>query len=190
MPAEKKPKISSTSREGSLAVPKLVIDLTSPKGENDEPARSVLVTPDVLKVASLIADRIAQRKSSSVPSMLKFVPKCPSGAKSGSPLERFATIKSDKVPLPAKVAPKPVPSTAEINSSTKKKKIAHVGSCEKSTKSVSGETAEICALLRPNMLEDMDMCANFFNGIKGVVGPSSFAKHTTEYMRTALLAMM
>ncbi|KAM1985252.1 hypothetical protein COP2_013388 [Malus domestica] len=38
--------------KGLLAAAKLVIDLTSPKGEKDEAARSVPVTPIVPKVAS------------------------------------------------------------------------------------------------------------------------------------------
>ena len=118
----------------------------------------------------------------------KFVSKRPPGAKSGSPLERLATKKSDKIPLSAKVVPKLVLSTAEANSSDEKKETAHADSCEKSTKSVSGEVAEICALLKPDLLEDI--CAKFVDGVKGVVGQSSFAKHTTEYRRTALLAMM
>ncbi|KAM1826845.1 hypothetical protein ACFX13_026152 [Malus domestica] len=36
----------------------------------------------------------------------------------------------------------------------------------------------------------MDVCSKFVDGIKRVVGLSSFAKHTTRYRRTALLAMM
>ncbi|KAM1001897.1 hypothetical protein ACFX2C_002384 [Malus domestica] len=48
------------------------------------------------------------------------------------------------------------------------------------------EAVEICVLLRPNMLKDMDVCAKFVDGIKRVVGPSSFAKHTTEYRMIAL----
>ena len=40
--------------------------------------------------ASSIADRIAQRRSSAMPLVSKFVPKHPLGAKSGSPLERLA----------------------------------------------------------------------------------------------------
>ncbi|KAM2495617.1 hypothetical protein EV2_036484 [Malus domestica] len=85
---------------------------------------------------------------------------------SGSPLERFATIKSDKVPLPAKVVPKYVPYAAETNSSAEKNETARAGSREKSTKFVSGETAEICVLLKPDMLKDMDVCAKFFDGVK------------------------
>ncbi|KAM1563751.1 hypothetical protein ACFX10_038132 [Malus domestica] len=65
-------------------------------------------------------------------------------------------MKSDKVPLPAKVGPKPVPSTAEIDSSVENKEAARVGSREKSTKFVYGEVAKICALLKPDLLEDMD----------------------------------
>ena len=189
-PAENKSKTSSAAREGSPAAPKLVIDLTSSKGEKKEAARFVLVAPAIPKATSLIADRIALRRNSFVPSVPKFVPKRSSGAKSGSSLERLATMKSDKVPLPAKVVPKPDPSAAETDSSAEKKKIAHAGSHEKSTMSVSGELAEICAFLKPYLLEDMDVYAKFVDGVKWVVGPSSFMKHMTEYKRTTLLAMM
>ena len=34
------------------------------------------------------------------------------------------------------------------------------------------EAAEICALLRPDLLEDMNVCAKFVDGVKRVVGPS------------------
>ncbi|KAM2224977.1 hypothetical protein ACFXTI_018771 [Malus domestica] len=99
-------------------------------------------------------------------------------------------MKSDKMPLPAKVEPKSVPFAAETDSFVEKKEIAHAGSREKSTKSVSGEIAEICALLKLDLLEDMNVCTKFINGVKRVVDPSSFVKHTTEYRRTTLLAMM
>ncbi|KAM1500021.1 hypothetical protein ACFX10_022632 [Malus domestica] len=36
----------------------------------------------------------------------------------------------------------------------------------------------------------MDIYAKFVDGVKRVVGPSSFAKHTTKYRMTALLTMM
>ncbi|KAM2140896.1 hypothetical protein ACFX1Q_007240 [Malus domestica] len=125
------------------------------------------------KATSLIADRIAQRRSSSMPSVPKFVPKRLFGAKYGLPLERLTAMKSDKT-----------------NSSVKNKETASASSHEKFTKSIYGEIADICALLKLDMLEDMDVCAKFIDGVKGVVGPSSFAKHTTWYRMTALLAMM
>ncbi|TQE07742.1 hypothetical protein C1H46_006675 [Malus baccata] len=118
---QKKSKIASAAIEGSSTIPKFVIDLTSSKGEKERTARFVLVTPIAPKAASSIAERIAQCKSSSMPPVLKFVPKCSSGAKSDSHLERFATMKSDKVPLPAKVVPKLASSNAATNSSTDKK---------------------------------------------------------------------
>ncbi|KAB2604408.1 hypothetical protein D8674_039600 [Pyrus ussuriensis x Pyrus communis] len=110
--------------------------------------------------------------------------------KSGSHLERLATMKSDKVFMPAKVTLQPDPSVADTNSSAEKNEIARAGNHEKSTKFASGEVAEICALLKPDLLEDMNVCAKFVNGVKGVIGPSFFAKHTTEYRRTVLLAMI
>ncbi|KAM1564095.1 hypothetical protein ACFX10_038434 [Malus domestica] len=170
--------------------PRFVIDLTSSKGKKDEAARSVLVTCLTPKVDSSITNKIVHRISFVVPLVPKFVPKRPSRAKFGSPLERPATLKSDKVPLPAKVALKLVPSAVETGSSAEKKDATRAGNCEKSTKFVSREAAKIYTLLRPDLLEDMNVCARFVNGIKGVVGPSSFAKHTTEYMKTTLLAIM
>ncbi|KAB2601924.1 hypothetical protein D8674_002929 [Pyrus ussuriensis x Pyrus communis] len=77
-------------------------------GEKEEVARSVLATPAVLKATSSITDMIAHHRNSSMPLVLKFVPKHLFGSKSGSPLERFTTMKSDKVPSPAKMTPKPL----------------------------------------------------------------------------------
>ncbi|KAB2630973.1 hypothetical protein D8674_008492 [Pyrus ussuriensis x Pyrus communis] len=133
-PTEKKTKISSTAREGSPAAPKLMINLTSSKGEKERTAKFV-----------------------------PFVPKRSSRAKSGSPLERLATMKSDKAPLPAKVAPKPTSSAIATNSSAEKKEAAYLGKLEESTKTVSREVAEICTLLKPDLLKDIDICAKFVN---------------------------
>ncbi|KAM1192772.1 hypothetical protein ACFX2G_013321 [Malus domestica] len=66
------------------------------------------MTPAVSKVASSIADRIAQQ------------------AKSGSSLERLTTMKSDKVDSAAKVVPKPIPQAAEIDSSAEKKELVWI----------------------------------------------------------------
>ncbi|KAB2628989.1 hypothetical protein D8674_033784 [Pyrus ussuriensis x Pyrus communis] len=135
-------------------------------------ARSItIVEPAANEATSSIPDKIARRRNFVVPPMPKFVPKHPSGTKFSSPSERLTTMKSDKVPLLAKVALKLVLSAAETDSSTEKKETACVGSCEKSTKFASGKTAEICALLKPDLLEDMDVCVKFIDGIKWVVGP-------------------
>ncbi|KAM2984017.1 hypothetical protein FF2_009877 [Malus domestica] len=190
IPVEKKLKTASAAHEGSSTVPKFVIDLTSSKGENERTARFVPITPIAPKAASSIAERIAHRRSSSVPPVPKFAPKLSSGAKSGSSLERLAIMKSDKVPLPAKVTSKPVSSAAATNSSADKKETARSGRLEESTKTVSGEVAEICVILKPDLLEDIDIYAKFVDGVKEIVGSSLFAKHTSEYRRTALLAMM
>ncbi|XP_050159357.1 uncharacterized protein LOC126632870 [Malus sylvestris] len=99
-------------------------------------------------------------------------------------------MKSDKVPMSAKVVPKTDSSAAATNSSADKNEAAHSGKLEESAKAVSGEIAKICALLEPDLLEDMDVCAKFVDGVKEIVGPSLFAKHTPEYRKTALLAMM
>ncbi|KAM1486977.1 hypothetical protein ACFX2I_001096 [Malus domestica] len=99
-------------------------------------------------------------------------------------------MKSDKVSLPAKVAPKPASSAAAPSSSTDKKETVCLGKLGESSKAVSGEFAEVCALLKPDLLEDMDICAKFVDGVREIVGPSLFAKHTSEYRKAVLLSMM
>ncbi|KAM1331140.1 hypothetical protein ACFX14_043775 [Malus domestica] len=111
-------------------------------------------------MASTIADRIAQRKGSVMPLGSKFVPRCLLGVKSSSPLERLATMNSDKVDSTAKVALRPTHFAAETDSLARKEETAHVGSYEKSIKPASGEAAEICVLWKLDLLEDMDACAN------------------------------
>ncbi|KAM2349303.1 hypothetical protein ACFX1X_012824 [Malus domestica] len=99
-------------------------------------------------------------------------------------------MKSDKVHPAAKMAPRPTPPVAKTDLPVGNEEIACVGSCEKSTKSAYGEVGEICALLKPDLFEDMGVCAKFVDGVRGVVCLSSFAKHTTKYRKTALLTMM
>ena len=36
----------------------------------------------------------------------------------------------------------------------------------------------------------MDACAKFVDGVKGIISPGSFVKHTSEYRRASLLTMM
>ena len=96
---------------------------------------------------------------------------------------------SDKVDSTAKVVPRPTSHAAEINSPAGKKETAHVGSYEKFTKPAYVEAVEICALLKLDLLENMNASAKFVDGVRGVVCSSSFAKYTIEYCRTALLAM-
>ena len=90
----------------------------------------------------------------------------------------------------AKVASMPTPSAAETDSPTGKDKIACMGSYEKSTKPFSREDAEICVLLKPDLLENMDACAKFVDGVRMVVYPSFFTKHATEFRKITLFAMM
>ncbi|KAM1630471.1 hypothetical protein EV2_018930 [Malus domestica] len=75
MPAKKKPKTSSTARECPLAADRLTINLAFFKGKKDKTARSEPVTIAMPKVASTIADRIAQRKGSVVPPSAKIYAK-------------------------------------------------------------------------------------------------------------------
>ncbi|KAM1624046.1 hypothetical protein PS1_022433 [Malus domestica] len=147
------------------------------------------MAPAMSRMASLIADRIAQHKGHVMPLVPKSVPRCLLGAKSGSHLERLATMNSDKVDSPTNVAPMPTPFVAETDPA-RKEETALVGSYEKFTKPASEEAAEICVLLKLDLLEDMEACAKFVDGGRNVVCPSSFSKHTTQYRKTALLAMM
>ncbi|KAM1240073.1 hypothetical protein ACFX2J_045434 [Malus domestica] len=105
--AEKKPKTSFATLEGSPATSRFVIDLTSSKGEKDRATRSEPVTPAMPKMASSITNMITQRRGSVVPPVPKLVPRRPLEAKSGSHLERLAIMKSDKVNYAAKVALRP-----------------------------------------------------------------------------------
>ena len=76
-------------------------------------------------------------------------------------------MKNDKVDSATKVAPRPTPPVAETDSPVGKMKTARVVSCEKSTKQASMEAAEICALLKPNLLEDINACAKFIDDVRG-----------------------
>ena len=159
-----------------------MIDLTS-----KETSGLVPVAPAVPKAASSIADRIAQRRGSSVP---KFVLKRSHGVKSDSPSEKLASVKSGMTFSSAKVTPNLVPPAAEIKLPAERDETACANGPGESAKSNSKEAAEICALLRPDLLEDVDACAKFVDGVKGIIGPGSFVKHTPEYRRAALLTMM
>ncbi|KAM2029248.1 hypothetical protein ACFX16_040776 [Malus domestica] len=96
-----------------------------------------------------------------MPLVPKSVPRRLLEAKSNSHLERLAIIKSDKVDSAAKVAPKPIFSA--LRSPAGKEETARVGSCEKFTK-----PAEIYVLLKPDLLEDMDACSKFVNGVRNI----------------------
>ncbi|KAM2886792.1 hypothetical protein COP2_013834 [Malus domestica] len=149
---EKKPKTSFGVCGGSSAVEKLVIDLTSPKPTNKfvEP-----VKPVAPKMATCIAERIAQRKGSVVPPVSWFVLKSPSGAKFDLASERLAAMKSDKVDSIAKAAPGPVPHSIATSFFAEKGKSAHMGNCEKSTDSEAREFPKVCALLKATCLRTL-----------------------------------
>ena len=166
-----RPKTSSAAPGGPPAAPKLVIDLTSKEIDGPVP----------------VADRIAQHQGSSVP---KFVLKRPPGVKSDSPSEKLASVKSGTTSSSAKVAPNLVPPAVEAKLPAERDETACANGPGESAKSNSKEAAEICALLRPDLLEDVDACAKFVDGVKGIIGPGSFVKHTPEYRRAALLTMM
>lgn len=66
-------------------------------------------------------------------------------------------MKTDKADSATKMVPRPIPLAAKTDSPIEKKQTAHVGSFEKSPKPISGESIEIYALLKLNLLEDIDV---------------------------------
>lgn len=120
----------------------------------------------VLKTLSLtIAEKIAHRKGSVVPQVSGFVSKWVFGAKSDSASKMLTTIKSRKVDFAAKVVSEPIPLTTATYSFDEIGKFALIGSCEKSTDSVSEEFLDIYALLKADLLEDVDGCTKFFYSV-------------------------
>ena len=94
-----------------------------------------------------------------MPPVPKSVPRRPLRAMSGSYLEKLAIIKSNGMDSVAKVAPKPTSSATKTDSPAGKEETLCAGSCEKSTEPASREVDEICVLLEPDLLVDMDACA-------------------------------
>ena len=141
----KKLKTISAACEGPPATEKSMIDMTSSNGKRNEAAR--------------YAPSAEVYTKTSVESQV-----C-------SHLEKLAIIKSNEMDYVAKVAPRPTSSTTETDSPAGKEETACVGSCEKSTKRASGEADEICVLLRPYLLEDIDACAKFIDGVRKVCLP-------------------
>ncbi|KAM1216520.1 hypothetical protein ACFX2J_012792 [Malus domestica] len=186
----KKPKISSATHESSSVTKKLVINLTSPKGAKMivEPE---LVKPTAPKVTASIAEKLVQRKSSVTPPVSRFVSKRPSGAKSGSSSDRLTAMKSGNVDSAAKVMSGLASHSDVIESSIENGKSARTGSCERSTKSKAGEFLEVCALLKADLLEDVDACAKFIESVgKVVIHLNSFAKCFAYSMKSSLIAIM
>ncbi|KAB2635293.1 hypothetical protein D8674_025827 [Pyrus ussuriensis x Pyrus communis] len=136
MLVKKKLKTSSIAREGPPVIERSVIDMTSSNGKKNKAARSEPVAPAMLRMANSIVDK------------------------------RLAIMKSDKVDFAAKVALRPTPSAAETDSPVGKEETTHVGSFEKSIKPASRKAAEICVFLKPDLLEDMDICAKLVDGVK------------------------
>ncbi|KAM2959910.1 hypothetical protein FF1_029668 [Malus domestica] len=123
--------------------------------------------------------------------MSEFVSKHPLRAKSGSTSERLVAMKSGKVDSAGKVAPRPVSLSAMTDLSTENGKSACTCSCEKSTESEAREFPEFYALLKADLLEDVDACAKFVNNVgKVVIRLDFFAKHPTYSRRFSLIATM
>ena len=79
----------------------------------------------------------------------------PFGTKSGLTSDGLVAMKSRNVDSASGVTPKPVPTTAGVDSIVENEKSAHWNSCERFTKAVSGEFMEICVLLKPYLLDDL-----------------------------------
>ncbi|KAM1243674.1 hypothetical protein ACFX2G_035903 [Malus domestica] len=187
---EKKPITSSIARRSSSVAENLVIDLTFPKGVKmtvePEP-----VKPAAPKVTASIAERLAQHMSLVVPLVSRFVSKSPSGAKFSFASKRFVAIKSGKVDFATKVAPRLIPSSAMTDLSVEKGKSTHTGNCKRSTESEAGEFPKVCALLKADLLEDIDACAKFIDSVgKVVIRSDSFAKRPAYSKRSSLIATM
>ncbi|KAM2748735.1 hypothetical protein EV2_027724 [Malus domestica] len=131
------------------------------------------------RMARMIADKIVQHKGLVMPLMPNFVPRCLLGAKSGSPLERLAIMKSDKVDSATKVAPRPIPYAAKTDSPAGNEETARVGSCKKSTKPASGEAAEIYVPLKPYLLKTWTLVPSLLMASKKY---SKAVKETTNTM--------
>ncbi|KAM2710162.1 hypothetical protein EV2_047756 [Malus domestica] len=157
----RKLKTSFAVCKGPPAAESPVIGMTSSNGKKNEAVRSEHMAPTMLRMACTIVDNVAQRKGHIMPLVPKSVPRRPLRAKSGSPLEMLTIMKNDKVVSTAKMAIRPTPFTAKTDSPAGKEETARVGSYEKSTKLASGEVAEICVLLKPDLLEDIDICAKY-----------------------------
>lgn len=97
----------------------------------------------------------------------------PSEAKFGLASERLTATKSKYEDSVSKVALGPVLLAARTNLPTEKEESGRVGNCEKSTKLASRKLTEICALLKPDLLEDIDTCAKFVDSVGKVVDSSS-----------------
>lgn len=151
----KKLKTFFAACEGPFVAKKLVIDQTFPKGEKNT-IESDLAKPTTPKVATTIAEMIAQRKGSMVPLVSRFVSKRQFRAKFGLVSEKFTAMKSKNVDYAAKVALGPVHLAYATDSYVENEKSTRVDSYEKSTESVYEEFPEVCALLKVDLFEDVN----------------------------------
>ncbi|KAM1588536.1 hypothetical protein ACFX15_027087 [Malus domestica] len=160
--AENNPRTSSAARGSSSIIEKPIIDLTSPNRAKK--------TVEHVKPAAL---------------------KHPSRAKSGSASVRLTAMKSRMVDSAAKVALGPIPPSAKTNSSAEKGKSTCIGTCERSTESEAEEFPDVCALLKADLLEDLDACTKFVDNVgKVIVCLNSFAKRPAYSRRSSPIATM
>lgn len=78
-------------------------------------------------------------------------------------------MKSRKVESDAKVTPGLIPHSAVTNSFDEKGKYTHMGSREKSVKLGSEEFPEVYAMLKADLLEDIDAYANFVDSVRSMI---------------------
>ena len=72
----------------------------------------------------------------------------------------------------------------------KKETSPRISCNDQPTKQVLKEFYEIHALLKPDLLEEMEACPKFVYGVSKVVNSSFFAKCEAQSRRVSLLAMM
>ncbi|KAM1003362.1 hypothetical protein ACFX2C_003694 [Malus domestica] len=91
----------------------------------------------------------------------------------------------------AKVVLGHVPHSAVTDSFAEKGKFARTDSYEKSIESQAGEFPEVCALLKADLLEDVDAYTMFVDNVrKIVIRSNSFVKRTVYLRMSSLIAIM
>lgn len=99
-------------------------------------------------------------------------------------------MKIMKVDSASRVVPGLVHPATGVDSIVEKEKSAHRSSCQRSTKDAFEEFAEIYALLKLDLLEHLEACTKFVDGIGKVVNLGSFAKSTVHSCQSSLLVTM
>ncbi|KAM1217213.1 hypothetical protein ACFX2J_013416 [Malus domestica] len=81
--------------------------------------------------------------------------------------------------------------TRAVDSYVGNEKSANTSSCESSTESEVGEFPKVCALLKADLLEDVNAYAKFVDSVRKVIIHSdSFAKRPAYLMMSSLIVTM